>query len=768
MKNRVRKILVISSLICLASCGGGGGGGGGSSANTPSSIQETRSSLSVASLASSQTLSSAATSQTPSSVASSIVSGLMARPENVTCLAPAPVNPAAPTSISWQAVFPSLPNIPNATNLIQIPSDDAYWYATRQPGSVVRFPNNSSANALAEVLNIEDRVEFPGGETGLLGIAFHPNFESNRFVYLNYIAKGVGGQMETRVTRFDVGQNGVINPNSEIILLRFDQPYSNHNGGQLAFGNDGYLYISSGDGGSGGDPHQNGQNKNNLLGKILRIDVNSTSNGRSYAIPADNPFAASGGSPEIWAYGLRNPWRFSFDKETGDLWAGDVGQGAWEEINLVTRAGNYGWGDMEGDDCYSDRPNCSTADKIKPVLSISHNTNVCSVIGGYVYRGSQYPAAYGKYFFTDYCVNTMQSIIRDDTGAVNVSNHGNVPVDIVSFAQDNHGELYAIGQSGAGSQIVKLQASGGEFQPGIMAANLSATGCVEATNPTLPAAAMIPYTVEAELWSDSAEKERYLSLPNNTKVALTSAGDFLFPVGSVLMKHFKLGDRFVETRLFARGQLGWQGFSYEWRDDQSDAQLLADGKEKTVEGVQWQYPSPAQCLICHTQVANYALGPETAQLNGVMRYPSSGTNANQLDTLAHIGLFSDALTDDQKTQKLFKLDDANATLAQRARSYLHSNCSNCHRPDGTTPVNLDLRYNTALSATQACNQQPSGGDMGIADARLIAPGEAARSVLLERMKVRDVNQMPPLASHLVDQAAVAVITEWIGSLKGCE
>ena len=210
---------------------------------------------------------------------------------------------------------------------------------------------------------------------------------------------------------------------------------------------------------------------------------------------------------------------------------GDVGQGAWEEVNLVTRGGNYGWGDMEGDTCYSGRANCSTANKIKPVLSISHNTGVCSVIGGFVYRGTQYPAAYGKYFFTDYCVNTMQSITRNNDASISVASHGNVPVNIVSFAQDNQGELYALGQSGAGAQIVKMLATGGELQPGTMAASLSATGCVNPANPTLPDSAMIPYKVASPFWSDTAEKDRYLALPNNTKIDLTADGDFLFPVG---------------------------------------------------------------------------------------------------------------------------------------------------------------------------------------------------------------------------------------------
>lgn len=751
MKACVKSLLLIASCVLFISCGGSK-----SSDNTPSS-----------SASSAQVPASAISSSVSSSI-SSAVSGLVARPENSTCLAPPPVNSGAAISIIWQAIFPALPNIANATNLLQAPDDDSYWYVTRQPGRVVRFHNNESVDTLTEILNIEDRVDFSGGETGLLGMAFHPQFATNRYVYFNYIERNASNEMETRVARFEVLSNGLINRDSEVILLRFNQPYSNHNGGQIAFGSDGYLYIGSGDGGSGGDPQQNGQNTQNLLGKILRIDVDNTSSNRSYAIPADNPFATTDGAPEIWAYGLRNPWRFGFDRETGDLWVGDVGQNAWEEVNLVTAGGNYGWGDMEGDFCYSGRSNCSTANKVKPVLSINHNTGVCSVIGGYVYRGAQFPAAYGKYFFTDYCVNSIQTITLQSGGSILVEEHGSAPGGVVSFAQDNQGELYAIGHSGAGSQIVKMQVIGGTLQPGTMATNLSETGCANAANPQLPAAAMIPYSVASPLWSDGAEKERYFSLPDNTKIELTNEGDFLFPVGSVLMKHFKLDDRFIETRLFARGELGWQGFSYEWRDDQTDAQLLMGSKEKSVEGIQWQYPSPAQCLTCHTQVANFALGLETVQLNNSMLYSASGVTAHQLDSLAHISLFSSSITQSHRTHTLFALADGAVTLAQRARSYLHSNCSNCHSVDGPTPVNLDLRYSTALAATQTCNVQPTAGNLGIDNARIIAPGEPERSVLLARMKVRDANQMPPLASHLVDDEAVEVISMWIGGLQNCD
>jgi len=360
--------------------------------------------------------------------------------------------------ISWVATFTNLPTISAPSTLFQLPGDDAHWYVLRQAGIILRFNNASTANELTEVLNISDRVNATSNELGLLGAAPHPDFINNHFVFLYYTGRSINSAVETRITRYRVNDDGTFDRNSELLILSFSRPYSNHLGGQIAFDQDGYLYIASGDGGSGGDPLNMGQNLNELLGKILRIDIDHMTGGRNYAIPGDNPFVSTANArPEIWAYGLRNPWRFSFDKTTDELWVGDVGQSAWEEINVVTRGGNYGWGEMEGDFCYSERPQCSTENKIKPLYAITQNTGACSVIGGYVYRGTHYPAAYGKYFYTDYCDHRMRSITRGENNAIQHAVYDNLPTSIVSFAQDNHGELFAIGQGSSGRQIYTLQ-----------------------------------------------------------------------------------------------------------------------------------------------------------------------------------------------------------------------------------------------------------------------------------------------------------------------
>lgn len=394
------------------------------------------------------------------------------------CAASATTN-TQDSAIEWKMAFPSLPTIELASNLFQLPGDDNTWYVLRQPGIILRFANQADVNNATEALNIQDRVIYSksnGGETGLLGVAIHPQFASNHYVFLYYTAKTVQDEWESRVVRFTANDDGNFDKNSELILLKITRPYANHVGGHLAFDKQGYLYISSGDGGSANDPGQRGQNLNLLLGKILRIDVNHTSEGRNYAIPADNPFVnIANTQPEIWAWGLRNTWRFSFDSLTQQLWAADVGQSTWEEINLITRGGNYGWGDMEGDTCFSLRKDCSTENKIKPIYSIHHDTGACSIIGGYVYRGSRYPQAYGKYFFTDYCDKTMRSVTYQANQPITAEKYGSLmdgvlhrdtaPKTIVSFAEDNHGELFAIGQAdGTGKQIYAMRTAN-ENQP---------------------------------------------------------------------------------------------------------------------------------------------------------------------------------------------------------------------------------------------------------------------------------------------------------------
>jgi len=320
-------------------------------------------------------------------------------------------------------------------------------FVVEQSGKIYVFENNTGVTVKKKFLDITDSVS-SGGEMGLLGLAFHPNYENNEYFYLNYTKSSP--YRRTLIVRFQVSN---ANPDSadrssSKILMEIAQPFSNHNGGQLAFGPDGYLYIALGDGGSGGDPQGNAQNKSSLLGKLLRIDVDQTQGSINYAIPLNNPFKnnTQGFKEEIYAYGLRNPWRFSFDSPTGRLWCADVGQNAWEEIDLIVKGGNYGWRCYEGNHNY-DLSGCTDTNYIFPVWEYSHSDGV-SITGGYVYRGPNLPDLYGKYIYGDFGTRKIWALTYDGINPPTNKLLLTSSVSIASFGVDINNELYVVGYNG--------------------------------------------------------------------------------------------------------------------------------------------------------------------------------------------------------------------------------------------------------------------------------------------------------------------------------
>ena len=314
-------------------------------------------------------------------------------------------------------------------------------FVVEQAGVIKTFENNESVTAATVFLNISDRVA-SGGELGLLGLAFPPKFNQSGFFYVYYTANN---PLRSVVSRFSVSQaNGnQADVNSEKVVLQVQQPFSNHNGGQISFGPDGYLYIGLGDGGSEGDPLGNGQNHSTLLGKILRIDVNTASGSSNYSIPRDNPFVGNlqGFREEIYAYGLRNPWRFSFDPATGRLWAGDVGQDRIEEIDVIKSGENYGWNIMEGSLCYSPPSGCNQSGLTLPVWEYNHTIGY-AVTGGFVYRGETFPELVGSYVYGDYGSGRIWALRYSGAGAPANSELANTGLHITSFGLDQKNELY--------------------------------------------------------------------------------------------------------------------------------------------------------------------------------------------------------------------------------------------------------------------------------------------------------------------------------------
>jgi glucose/arabinose dehydrogenase len=293
-----------------------------------------------------------------------------------------------------------------------------------------------------------------GGEQGLLGLAFHPNYERNRRLYVNHT--GRSGNTVIASYRRDKRRPGRVNPKSRRVILRIKQPFANHNGGAIVFGFDGYLHIATGDGGSGGDPQGNGQRLDTLLGKILRIDVDRRSGDRRYSIPPDNPFRGTGGRDEIWAYGLRNPWRFSVDEAAGEIWIADVGQGSVEEVNRQPAGApgiNYGWNVMEGAACYPPGSSCDPAGLIMPIATYGHDLG-CSVTGGHVYRGDDFPNMAGLYFFGDFCSGRIWSLQADGPPSQEPVELLDTNHSISSFGESEEGELFMTDLSGTLYRLV--------------------------------------------------------------------------------------------------------------------------------------------------------------------------------------------------------------------------------------------------------------------------------------------------------------------------
>jgi len=657
-------------------------------------------------------------------------------------------------------------------------------FVVLKEGLILVFPNKAdvSEGEASEFLDISGKVDDGPSEAGLLGLAFHPDFKENGKFYVHYNIDA--DPLISVISEFLVSNNpDSADPESERVLLTTPQPYSNHNGGMIAFGQDDYLYIALGDGGSGGDPDCNGQDRTTLLGSILRIDVNNKDANLEYAIPQDNPYADNPNDwrEEIYAYGLRNPWRFSFDRVSGMLWAADVGQSKWEEVNIIESGKNYGWNHREGFHYYSDDCQDTGEPLIDPIVEYDHDEGQ-SITGGYVYRGDDLTDFYGIYFYGDYVSRSVWALDYRDGEVKSNEKVLTSPNSIASFAEDEEGELYIVSLSG---EIYKfIQEAIGDTTSSVPQ-TISESGLYADMQTRELSPGLIPYSINSPFWSDGADKERVLALPGTTQIAFSEDGHWEFPQEAVLVKNFYLelergnpeSKKLIETRFLVKQSEGelWDGYSYLWNEEGTDATLLETSLTKdytiidsSAEGGSYThshyYPSRNECSKCHTPAAGYVLGVRTAQINKQHVY-ENGVSDNQLRSYNHIELFTIDIGEDYSEFPQWPNPfDPEEPLEKRARSYLASNCAYCHQPEGTGRSNMDLRYATMLEATNTVNETPELGDLGVEGADRIKPGHPDSSVVYLRMINLAEYRMPPLASNRVDTAGASVISEWITSL----
>ncbi len=643
-------------------------------------------------------------------------------------------------------------------------------FIVEQDGRVRVFPNRPDAKEAKVFLDLRDGVRREHNEEGLLGLAFHPDYRSNGqfFVFYSVTPRG------SVVSRFQVSKDDPdrADRDSEEKLLQFTKPYGNHNGGCLTFGPDGHLYISVGDGGLGGDPHANAQNLETLNGKILRIDVDHKDNGNNYAVPKDNPFTGRGGNVrgEIWAFGLRNVWRFSFNRTTRTLWAADVGQDRHEEVDIIVRGGNYGWNIREGKHPLDpDAERSAVGEFIEPVLDYPRVEGKC-ITGGFVYRGRRLPDMAGAYLYADFFSGNVWALRWDGKQVTANPKIARTSLLISAFGEDEAGEAYFTAFDGF---VYRFRGSAEKVSPGsAFPRTLTETGLFASVKDHTPAVGLIPYAVNVPLWSDGAAKDRFLVLPDKGTVIFKEQSQWEFPVGTVLVKTFLLNTdlenpeelRRLETRLWVHNPRGWEGYTYLWNEEQDEGNLLADWPftrqfdVKTATGPvkrEWYFPSRSDCQACHTQNAGFVMGLNTRQLNRVHDYGK--LKDNQIRVFERLGIFSEPLPKPARDLEAFPDWQAKESRASTlARAYLDANCSMCHSPGGrghAGGASMDMRFHVPLK--EAFHGK----------ATWLSPGNPAASVLLQRMTTRHASpQMPPLATNRVDEDAVKVIRQWIKQL----
>ncbi len=684
--------------------------------------------------------------------------GLDARPANPTCVAPARPAPVA-AEVALEPVFPNL-EFYRPTNLVHRPGDDSAWYVTESEGQILRFEARADVTETTLVLDLTDRVwsQLDGsGEMGVLGLAFHPDFDTNGFVYVSFTTGEDTASLRSNVRRFHSPDGGLtLDPASEVEVLTVPQPRHNHNGGRLVFAPDGMLWMAFGDGG-GTEGREGSDALDNVYGKLLRVDVDA---GDPYGIPVDNPHV-DGVLPEAWAWGFRNPWGWSFDAATGDLWVGDVGASRWEEVIRVEKGAHYGWPCCEGPDCVGGTryPVCLAADRQDATVAYGHDEGQV-VIGGPVYHGAAIPALDGTALYADYLAGWVRGVRFDDAGVAQVQTLvQGTGLRFSGFAEDLAGEVYVIGFGGRAKLYRLAPAAEDPGTPSTVADRLSETGCFDPADPSRPVEAMLPYAINAPFWSDGLDKERWFALPDGTTVEVGSDGRWSLPVGSVVAKQFRKDGALVETRLLMHHAEGWAGYTYVWEG--GDAIRVDSGRRLDLGGQAYAVPAQWQCLGCHREEAGRTLGLETAQLDRTATYPSTGRTSEQLLTLAHIGVLAEA------PPTVAPLADPTAGTPEAGRAWLHTNCGMCHRPDAPTAGSMDLRATTDLAEMSVCDIPPGDVDLGVAGARLLAPGAPERSLLSLRPKRDDVWRMPPMGSLVVDEAGLVGVDAWIRSVEAC-
>lgn len=576
-------------------------------------------------------------------------------------------SPDPPPPYRVKRVYPDLKmNYPIAVRR-QPGSDRLLFITERSPygTTALRRMKDDPAAREAETLLDLDGVAYD--------VTFHPDFARNGYVYVgwNGPSSAPSEAKRTKVTRYTLDPKPPYRFDPSSAKLIIEWPSDGHNGGAVAFGRDGTLYVTSGDGTSDSDRNVVGQDLTRLTSKVLRLDVDHPDPDRAYSVPKDNPFVGRKDvRPETWAYGLRNPWRIAVDEKTGHVWVGQNGQDLWEQAYLVRKGGNYGWSVTEGSHPFYPDRKAGPTPIVEPTVEHPHS-EFRSLTGGLVYYGTKFPELRGAYLYGDYSTGQLWGIRHDGYKVLWHRQLASTRLQITGFGLDSHGEVLIAdhrGQDQGGFYTLEPTPKG--LPPSTFPTRLSDSGLFRSVKGHVVEPGVIPYSVNSPLWSDGAYKERYIALPGaDSHIDFTRSRGWGFPDRTVLVKSFALeaeegnpsSRRWVETRFLTNQQGEWFGYSYAWNDEQTDAVLVgAKGMDRDFavrvprspvypDGVRkqtWHYPSRSECMVCHSRAANFVLGPSALQMNRVHDYGT--VRDNQLRTLEHLGVLRVDWADEAK------------------------------------------------------------------------------------------------------------------------
>jgi len=654
--------------------------------------------------------------------------------------------------------------------------------------SIVNDPETKVADLVIDLHAL--RPEF----SSAYAITPHPQYEENHYVYVCTL-NGSDQEDGSIISRLTVTPTDppTIDPASEQFVFRWW--VGGHNGCCLKFGPDGYLYISTGDGGGPDppDPLRAGQDMTNVLSSVLRIDVDHLDGERPYTVPSDNPFVGMPNvRPEIWAYGFRNPWRMSFDPATGDLWVGDVGWQLWEMIYRVEKGGNYGWAITEGPQPVLPEVTQGPTPILPPVVAHPHS-EAASMTGGYVYHGQKLPELQGVYIYGDYQTGFVWGLRYDGKTVTEHKMLAHTPLALVAFGEGLDGELYLVDYERTNT-IYRLVPNPRAGEQVNFPRTLSETGLFAATADQQPATGVVPYEINAKHWADHTTSQRWMAAPGTEPVTIDDKGVWLFPEGAVLAKTVSIemeqgvpaSARRLETQILHREEGSWRPYTYRWNAEQTDAELVSSaGASESLSikdpdapgGIReqtYRFASRAECQLCHNawvEARTTMLGIQTAsplaatspQLNRLLS-GTTGTD-NQLSILARAGWLTGAVPDQpDESPRFADPRDATADLNERVRSYLHVNCSHCHQIHAGGTATINLTHDVPLADAKLIDVRPSQGAFGLSDARLVASHDPLGSVLLYRIAKTGGGRMPRIGSELVDEEAVAMIADWIAQM----